>query len=383
MKKRILISIISILILFLHVHIMGQEIQSPFLYEKGNTSITFGGFVKLNTSVDFNGSIPSNDFRNSLMSVPSRWNNNSRFVLDPSHTRIRLKVIQKTEALGDIEFYVETDFRGTSNALRLRQAYVSFKGFIMGQTWGFMNDPLALAPSVDIQGVNSRTFFRTPLIGYRLNLDNNFSLGISLELPSVKMSTQPGVISTNQTLPDIPLYIQYKGEGGHIKLAGVVRSMSYAVVDSESIEKELGLGAQISGSLRAAKNISFYSQAIYGKGVARYINDLSLLNLDLVPANSNSAQQSVQMYGISVGAKATLNENLFLSTSVSTAGLANKDDYYAYNEYFTGNYYSASLFWTGVKNMTIAGTYIHGSRKNMNSTKGDANRIQLMVMYKW
>ncbi|MFA7136644.1 MAG: hypothetical protein WC125_12405, partial [Bacteroidales bacterium] len=96
-----------------------------------------------------------------------------------------------------------------------------------------------------------------------------------------------------------------------------------------------------------------------------------------------SAQQSVQMYGISVGAKATLNENLFLSTSVSTAGLANKDDYYADNEYFTGDYYSASLFWTGVKNMTIAGTYIHGSRKNMNSTKGDANRIQLMVMYKW
>lgn len=381
MKKISILVVISILVL--NINAIGQVSKSPFLYENGNTSIKFGGHLKLNSTIDFEGSIANNDFRNALITVPNSWDNESRFNLDPSHTRMSVKVIQKTSNLGNIEFYIETDFRGVSNALRLRQAYVSFKGFVMGQTWGFMNDLLSQAPSVDIQAANSRTFFRAPLIGYRFNLDNNFSMGISLELPSVKMSAQPGVKSINQTFPDVPLYIQYKGERGHIKLAGVVRSMNYAIMNSEKIEKEIGFGAQISGSLKATKNLSLYSQAIYGKGVARYINDLSLLNLDLVPGNNETSMQTLKMYGVSVGAKAIINKSLFCSATVSTAGLVNTDDYYSENEYFLGSYYSTSIFWTGIKDMTLAGAYIHGVRKNMNNINGNANRIQIMVMYKW
>lgn len=381
MKKIVILFFVSILIF--NIPARGQGAKSPFLYENGNTSIKFGGHLKLNTYVDFGGSIPNNDFRNALMKVPNSWDNESNFNLDPSHTRMSVKVIQKTSNIGDIEFYIETDFRGTSNALRLRQAYISFKGFILGQTWGFMNDPSSEAPSVDIQAANSRSFYRTPLIGYRTNLDNNFSLGISLELPSIKMTTQTGVKLVNQTLPDIPVYLQYKGGLGHIKLAGVMRAMNFGVIGTQEIKTEVGLGAQLSGSLKVAESFSLYSQAIYGKGVAKYINDLSLLNLDLVPVNNKATQQTVNMYGVSVGAKVDLSNTLYCSAIISNAGLANKDDYYSASEYFTGSYYSGSLFWTGIKNITIAGTYIHGIRKNMDNTKGDANRIQVMVLYKW
>ncbi|MFA6769678.1 MAG: DcaP family trimeric outer membrane transporter [Bacteroidales bacterium] len=381
MKKGIVLSIISILLL--NIYAMGQETKSPFLYEKGNTSVKFDGFVRLNAFVDFGGSIPNNNFRNSLIPVPNSWDNDSRFTLDPSQTRMRFSVIQKTASLGDIEFCIETDFRGASNVLRLRQAYISFKGFILGQTWGFMYDPSSQAPTVDTKGANSRTHYRAPLIGYRVNLDENFTFGVSIEHPSVKMSGQPGVKSINQSFPDIPLYLQYKGEGGHIKLAAVFRSMNYGVIEREKVETELGIGAQLSGSLDVSKNFSLYSHGIYGKGVAKYINDLALLSLDLVPKENGATEQAVKMYGISIGAKANINKKLYCSATVSNAGLVNNDDYFSANEYFTGSYYSGSLFWTGIKNMTIAGTYIHGTRKNMNNIKGDANRILVMIMYKW
>ena len=381
MKKTSILFFISILVF--NITANGQVTKSPFLYEKGNTSIKFGGHVRVSTFADFGGSIANNDFRNAIISVPNSWDNDSRFNIDISHTRFSIRAIQKNESIGDIEFYIETDFRGYGNALRLRQAYISFKGLILGQTWGFMNDLLSQAPNVDIQAANSRTFYRTPLFGYRANLNENFSLGISLEFPSVKMVAQSGVKSVNQTFPDIPAYIQFKGKSGHVKLAGVVRPMNYGALGIEKIKTEVGLGAQLSGSVKATKNIMLYSQVIYGKGIAKYINDLSLLNVDLVPGENVHTQQAVNMYGLSVGAKAILSKNIYCTATVSNAGFVNKDIYYSANEYFTGNYFSASLFRTGIQNMTIAGGYNHGSRKNMNDIKGNANRIQVIVMYKW
>lgn len=381
MKKLIGLLLASVLVF--NIPAVGQGAKSPFLYEKENTTIKFGGHVRVNTFADFGGLVANNDFRNAIINVPDSWDNKSRFNIDPSHTRLSVKAVQKTENAGDIEFYIETDFRGTGNVIRLRQAYFAFKGFVLGQTWSFMNDLASQAPTVDIQAANSRTFYRTPLLGYKVDLDKNISIGISIELPSVKMTTQPGIKQVDQTFPDIPAFVQFKGESGHIKLTGVVRPMDYGVIGTEKIETEVGLGTQLSGSINATKYITLYSQAIYGKGIAKYINDLSLLNVDLVPGKNVTTQQAVNMYGISVGAKGTLSKNTYCAATVSNAGFVNKDDYYSAKEYFTGSYISASLFWTGIKNMTIAGEYIYGTRKNMNNLKGNANRVQLLFMYKW
>ncbi len=357
---------------------------SPFLFEKGNTSVKFGGFVRFVTLADFGGVVPNFDFVSSTMPAPGEWDKEHRLSMDASATRLNLKVVQKTESLGDVEFYIETDFRGAADVLRLRQAYISFKGFTFGQAWSLMTDFAANTTLIDIQGVNSRTFFRTPLISYKANLDENLSFGASLEFPRVKATIQAnsGIRAVNQTFPDIPLYLQYKGKRGHIKLAGLLRAMDYGINSTEKIKTELGAGAQLSWSLKLDEKFTLVSQSIYGKGVARYINDLAALNLDLAPAQG-SKLQSLPMYGLSLGMRADFSKKLFATSNYSIAGLTNKDDYYSAGEYFKGNYFSASLFYAGIKNMTIAGEYIHGYRKNMNSTWGSANRLQVMFMYSW
>ncbi|PKO98089.1 MAG: hypothetical protein CVU13_11705 [Bacteroidetes bacterium HGW-Bacteroidetes-8] len=359
------------------------ENKLPFLIEKGNTSVKFGGFVRFVTFADFGGVVPNYDFVSSTMSADSEWDKESRLSMDASGTRLTLKVIQKTDLLGDIEFYIESDFRGAVDAFRLRQAYISFKGLTVGQTWSFMTDFLANAPTIDVQGVNSRTFFRNPLIGYKRNISEKSSFGIALEFPKTKMITGSGFRAVNQRYPDVPVYLMFKGAKSHLKIAGVLRAMDFGVNTTQKIETKFGAGLQMSGSLKLADAFTLFSQGIYGKGVARYINDLAALNLDMVPDGANNTLQTVPMYSVSLGARGDFSKKLYASANFSIAALANKTDYYSATEFLNGKYFSASLFWTGVKNLTIAGEYIHGYRKNMNDTHSNANRLQVLFMYSW
>lgn len=380
MKRIFLTSILLVLPLSL---LFAQTAEkSPLLFESGKTTAKIGGTIRAVAFQDFKGTIMNYDFVNSTMNVPNNWEYQSRNSMDASASRFSLKITQKTENLGNIDVYLESDFRGTNEAFRIRHAYVAFKGFIFGQTWSFMTDIPANAPTIDIQNVNSRTFFRTPLIGYVGNLGKGWTLGVALELPKIKLTTATGLKAINQRVPDLPVYIQYKGSKGHIKLTAAVRSLQYGVTSSSDIETETGLGVQLSGTFKPISTLTLYSQGIYGKGIARYINDLAAQNMDLVPLNAN-ALGTLPMYGISLGAKLDFSKSVYATSTFSLAGLEKNDGIYLNrdNDYFKGSYFSATLFWNAYKNLTMAWEYIHGSRVNTNDAKGTANRAQFMVLY--
>ncbi|PKO96334.1 MAG: hypothetical protein CVU12_05935 [Bacteroidetes bacterium HGW-Bacteroidetes-7] len=380
MKRILLTSILVILPLSLLLSQTSEK--SPLLLESGKTTAKIGGTIRAVAFQDFSGTIMNYEFINSTMSAPNNWDLMSRNSIDASASRFSIKITQKTEKLGNIDMYLESDFRGANETFRIRHAYVSFKGFIFGQTWSFMTDIPANAPTIDIQNVNSRTFFRTPLIGYVGNLGKGWTMGVALELPKIKITTATGFKAINQRVPDLPVYIQYKGTKGHIKLTGAVRSLQYGVTSSSDIETETGLGVQLSGTFKPAKGLTLYSQGIYGKGIARYINDLAAQNMDLLPVAVN-ALSTMPMYGISLGAKLDFSKSVYASSTFSLAGLEKNDGLYITkdNDFFKGSYFSASLFWNAYKNLTMAWEYIHGTRINTNDVKGNANRAQFMVLY--
>ncbi|MDP3399176.1 MAG: DcaP family trimeric outer membrane transporter [Bacteroidales bacterium] len=380
MKRILLTSIFVILPLSLLLSQTSEK--SPLLFESGKTTAKIGGTIRAVAFQDFNGTIMNYEFINSTMSAPNSWDLKSRNSMDASASRLSVKITQKTENLGNIDVYLETDFRGTNEAFRIRHAYVSFKGFIFGQTWSFMTDTPANAPTIDIQNVNSRTFFRTPLIGYVGNLGKGWTMGVALELPKIKITTVTGIKAVNQKVPDLPVYIQYKGTKGHIKLTGAVRSLQYGMTANQDIQTEAGLGVQLSGTFKPVKGLTLYSQGIYGKGIARYINDLAAQSMDLLPV-AEGGLRTMPMYGVSLGAKLDFSKSVYATSTFSVAGLEKNDGLYLTrdNDFFKGNYFSASLFWNTYKNLTMAWEYIHGTRINTNDVKGNANRAQFMVLY--
>lgn len=358
-----------------------QVNKSPFVYESGNTTIKLGGFIRTVALYDFAGSIQNSYFINSTMSIPNNWEYASRTGFEAADSRLGLKITQKVDKIGPVDLYFEMDFRGANDVLRLRHAYVSFLGFTLGQTWSFWYDAASIASTIDIQGVNSRTFFRTPLLGYTKKIGEDLTFGIAMELPKAKITPSTGYKAVNQTCPDIPIYFQYKGKSGHIKAAAMFRSINYGVTGDSKIKSESAFGAQLSGSLKISKPLTLYSNAIYGRGIARYVNDLAALSLDMVPNQENGKIQTIPMWGMSLGAKADFSKSLYLTANYSVAGIHGDYNYYSANEYLKGNYFSTSFFWTIAGNLTMAGEYLHGMRENMNLVKADANRIQMMFMY--
>lgn len=358
-----------------------SQTKSPFIYESGNTTIKLGGFIRTVALYDFKGSVQNNDFVNSTISIPSNWEYQKRTSYDASASRLGLKITQNIEKFGPLDIYFEMDFRGANDVLRLRQAYVAFSGFTLGQTWSFWYDAASMPAMIDIQGVNSRTFLRTPLLGYTAKIGKDLTFGVSLEIPKAKITTATGYKSVNQTTPDIPFFLQYKGKSGHIKAAGIFRTITYGVTSDEELKSASAFGAQLSGSLKVVKNFTLYSNGIYGKGVARYINDLGALNLDLVPNQDNGGMQVIPMWGVSLGLKADLSQKIYCTSTYSVAGINSDYNYYSANEYLKGDYFSATMFWNVAKNLSIAGEYLHGKRVNMNHASAEANRLQMMVMY--
>lgn len=373
---------LCILLAIIGTGIVHAQKSDPFLWQKNNTIIKLGGYIRVSASADFDGTIDNNDFIVSDIPVPNKWDKRGSFGIDASATRLTLNVTQKTEALGDIRFYIETDFRGGSSVLRLRQAYITFLGITAGQAWSFLYDPQAIAPTVDIQGDDSRTFFRTPLIGYTHKLSENFIAGVSIEMPRVRITTITGVKSVTQRIPDLPLYLQYKTAHGHLKLGGVLRGLSYGNIEKEKIKTCFGWGVQLSGSLKPVSFLTLYAQGQYGKGIARYISDLAVLNVDLLPYSKETGiMKSIPMYGLSFGSRADLSKKVYIAANFATAVLDRKGDFTTGDDYRRGNYLSCSLFWNTFRNMTVATEYLHGYRKNMDGFSGHANRIQLMLKY--
>ncbi len=354
--------------------------DNPFLWELGdNTTLKLGGYVRFCTSVDIDGSLSSTDFNPGAISSSPSFSDESELLFDPTATRFSLEFTQKDESLGDIKIYVESDFRASGSAMRLRQAYISLCGVTAGYAWSFMSDLPANAPTIDIQGVASRTFLRTTLVGYRHNFSDNLSAGISAELPTLNCDASTlAITEVNQNIPDVPIYAQYKGKKGHIKAAALLTTMQYATSDSTT-ERETtsGFGGQLSGSYKATPAITLYGQGIYGEGIGRYINAVSSYDINLFAAESGDIT-STPMYAASLGINGKVSKKVSLAASYA---------YYSYDNYETsnqilgyGDYLSATIFYSPAKRISLGAEFLNGHNTN-GGTSGNASRVSLMVKY--
>ena len=160
------------------------------------------------------------------------------------------------------------------------------------------------------------------------------------------------------------------------------RTINYGNSSQEKILSKQGLGIQLSGSIKPIPAISILGQAIYGKGIARYINDMAALSLDLLPEYDNPGNAGVPaMYGAAVGLRAEISKKVYLTSNFSVAQLDKYEGFINDSDYRNGKYFSATLFWRAYQNLLFATEYLHGFRQNMNSDSGDGNRIQALLRY--
>ncbi len=365
-----------------HVH----DPQTPRFVltdRQGNFALGIGGYVRTVAEYDLGGIVDNVDFIPSL--IPNNGQTSNQIQMDASTANIYLKLVGNTPLLGNFIIHTEGNFRGSGKTFKLRNAYMAFKGFTIGYTYGGFMDASAMPSTIDFQGPNGGTFYRATQLAYTYKGLKNFQFNASVEMPEVDGETGNRFSISHQRMPDFTASAQYNwGNSSHLRIGGIIRSMTYTDNMDNTNHDITGYGVQASTTFGLGESIRMFGQFTYGKGIAQYINDLGELNVDLVdnPKEENE-MQALPMMGWFAGLQYNICPNLFVSGTYSMARLFSEDDYAttAEDHYKYGQYVAANIFWSASPNMQLGAEYLRGWRKNFNATSHDANRISLMAKF--
>lgn len=361
-----------------------QSGMPRFLITNKNAKAVFtiGGFVNFRTAYDFNNVIDNKDFVTYQIPMSVTPSDKQRFLMDPTTSRLFFKTIIDAGKFGPIEGYIETDFRGDKGVLRLREAYISFKGFLFGQAATTFCDLEASPNTIDFEGPNAYTYGRNAMIRYSHKWGKHWSAAIAIEMPSISATTGNHAYTIPQRVPDIPIYAQYSWNEGasHVRASGIFRTLYYRDEVQNDTRAEFGWGVQLSSVYKICPKLTAYGQLVYGEGITPYIQDLNGNGLDMVPNPRHSGQlQTFPMMAWLVGAQYSLTKKAALSVGYSQVNLWNKNGYFNPDQYRYSQYVVANVFYNITSYLKAGVEYLYGTRHDMNHVFGHANRAQAMV----
>lgn len=342
-----------------------------------------GGFVNFRMGYDFNQVIQNKDFVTYNIPMTPTAATRQKFLMDASTSRLFVKLLTANSRMAGFEAYIEMDFRGGDNVLRLREAYVSYKGWLVGQTATTFTDLNAAPNTVDFEGPNSYTYGRNLMVRYSRQF-KNISFGIAAEYPELSATFGTSDEKIPQRVPDFPMYFQYQWgkNNSHIRASGVLRDLVYYDNIGSTNRNAFGWGVQLSGNIFVTKRLQTYFQAVYGEGITPYIQDISGVGLDLIPnPRSLGVLQTLPMLGWFGGLGYNITKNISTSLTYSEVRIFDKNGAYNASQYKKAQYIVANVFWNIIPSCQVGVEYLYGTRQNMDNKTGHSNRVQASVQF--
>lgn len=368
------IKILYVLTFLTFFSIKAQENTKP----KGfwgipDTPIIFkiGGYVKLDAIHDFDNISQPDFFDVSKIATDGSKREATNFNAKESRILFDFRIPDK-----DIRTYFEGDFYGTNGAFRLRHAYVTYKGWLAGQTWSnFMDESMGLE-TLDFEKPLAYAFARHAILRYKHSLSDSSYISVALEQPKAEGEdpTNNGTSSPEKAgnfqspLPDLTARYRITKKWGHVQLSGFLASVRYQY-DTGNKDDVTQYGGNLSTKLNLGKNTNFIGQVIYGNGITRYRGGNS------VGLDEKGKFKSIKEFAFTVGLqqkwspKVTsfiLYNNGDLDT---TAGQSGSDIAKTY-------YYALNTIYNLTPTTSIGLEYLKGRRENIDGSNGEANRLQ-------
>ncbi len=371
-----------------------QQVHNPqfiFSTQDNRFSLGIGGYINLRTSYDFKGAVDNIDFIPYDIPVVDNYANRQRVMMDATTSRLFTKAVINSSAVGQVVAFVDMDFRGGeefSYTPRLRSAYVSLLGFTAGRDVTTFCDLQAAPLTVDFQGPNAYNFKFATLLRYeKAFYEDHFKVGVAAEMPTVSGTYGDTFAPISQRVPDFPMYIQYawgRNRQSHFRASAILRNMYMHNLVADKNTSLLGWGVQASGRIEACDFFSLFFNGIYGEGITPYIQDLTGRGLDFTPNPENVDKiQTMPMWAWQAAGQINIiPTKLFASGGYSAAYVGRNHGYYfAEDGYRRGTYLFGNVFYQATDNLRLAAEYLRGSRKNVDSAKGTANRVSIMIQY--
>ncbi len=312
------------------------------------------------------------------------------------------------EVLGDTRFgvmkaFVEGDFAGSGNSLRLRHAYGEVNSLLVGQTWGtFMN--MAVIPDMVNFGLTpALPAYRTPVARYTVNAGSTWQWRLALEESRIDSTTDFNAVQdVSNDLLDFLVSAMNRGDWGNVQIAGAIGNVRVTVKEGQTIEDEPardsgrdkdlnGYALSLSGVLNVAENDKLQYLYTFANGLSQFIGDLDGQGAvaDFDRRGSIEMLDSDALYlaythawGPYFSSTATWSrvevEDRYVP-DLDRADPAAKASYLQL--YSESEFASINLFWRPDRRLSAGIEYMWGERKNLDGRHGNANRINMMAQY--
>jgi hypothetical protein len=371
--------------------VTGGSTKGSFKLPGSNTSVTLGGYIKFDAIYSDRsagvGSSADQEYEAGAVPVGPGAGANERgqIKLHARQSRFFAKTSTPTN-LGELGTYLEVDLFGTagnesvsnSHNLRVRHAYGSLGGLLMGQTWTNFSDPAAYPETVDFGGPAGTIFARQPQVRWTQQFDGG-QWAVALENPETVASLGNGASfrADDDRFPDLTANVRFDTALGRYSVAALVREVRVdSASDPASRSAKWGGGFGVNAVIPSIGSDDLRLSAYYGNALGRYtvgfFND-ALLDSDarVVLPNQWLATAAYRHYW-----SPQLRSTLALSTLRSanpagTAGTVNKSADSAH----------VNLIWSPFAQTNFGVEYIFARREIENGQSGKLNRLQVAGQY--
>ena len=361
---------------------LDPKYQGFFRLPGTQTILKIGGYFKTDFMEDLKPAGNADAFVPSSIPVPSIVSvNNANVSIRP--TRLSLDFRIPTTKVGEVRFYVEGDFFGSSSTTpRLRHAYAQVRNFLVGQTFSNFMDPDAFPDTLDFQGPNGMVSIRNPQLRYGFALSPKTTLYVSVEKPSsdVIFKTPQFSDQPNAPAPDGAIRLRQEFERGHIQVAGVFRSIAAFLPDGRT-GNVFGWGVNASAGVKTFGKDNVIFAVAAGHGISRYLQDTSGLGIDAEPASGVTPHLEATP---AVGVEAAYQHywlKTLRSSAVYSYAAVNNTDLAAATTYNHGTYTGANLIWNPYGSLNMGAEFLYGWVMEQNHASANAPRIQFSVKY--
>lgn len=379
--------------------------------------MTIGGQVNPIIGCDFGNDLYDVDdaginFVTNAIPVPSAEGKRSDFYINALNADVDFEVVGLGGTRDQITGYIKFGTNGISNGLKMKKAYVSWRGFTAGmKSTLFKDNDACQPPTIDPQGPSGLVGGTAYEISYITPRYKGLRAALGVAIPTYYSSNgryyghdfQPFPFSDaegklvcdptafNQNVPDIPLWVEWQhSENNRIRVSAIFRNFLYRDEVTDRKRHTLGWGVMLSGNFSPIKPLIFYLQAVYGQGIGNYIQDLSGLPLSFTPSDKTLGRMSASpMMGINIGATYNITPKWQVNAVVSEARIWSVETYAKanvtqpgnVNDYRYGFYTAANVFYNISSYFQVGLEYLYGHRQTWNAGGAGDNRIQAQFLF--
>lgn len=356
--------------------LLGANAQAATI-KLADTELNIGGYLKLDTLVTDYEARPSSsleplgrDYYAGARSVPLDDGSGGVTLTDMHAKQSRLWIkTQTTLDNGDkLGTHLEVDFQNSgqgnetisnSYAPRLRQAFITYGNWLLGQAWSTFQNVGALPETLDFIGpADSTVFIRQPMIRY-----SQGPFAIALENPETRLSGATPDTQDDNAVPDLALRL---GLGSGLTLTGLLRLLeshddaATGGVDDTAIAG----GLSLSGKFQLGRD-DFKFMLTAGSGLGRYLGVIG--NMD-GKIDANGDIEAIDSMAAYIGYRHFWSDktrsSLVLSAFDGDGSIAKASSVHL------------NLLHSPAKNMTVGIELMHAQREDASGAEGAMSRLQ-------